>query len=133
MPYLNQAIVMGHLGRDAETREVGSQSVATLAIATTEKWTSRDGEKRERTDWHRVEIWGKPVEWVRHWKRGDCVLAQGSLKTETWEKDGERRSAVKINVAYGGSIRMIREKNPQARQESQQQKPDDPDDEEFPF
>jgi single-strand DNA-binding protein len=61
MGSVNKAILVGNLGRDAEMRfTAGGTPVATVSLATTERFTDRDGQKREDTQWHRVVIWGKP-------------------------------------------------------------------------
>ena len=63
MGSVNKAILVGNLGRDAEMRFTsGGTPVATVSLATTEKWTDRDGQKKEDTQWHQIVIWGKTAE-----------------------------------------------------------------------
>ena len=63
MGSVNKAILVGNLGRDAEMRfTAGGTPVATVSLATTEKFTDREGQKREDTQWHRIVIWGKTAE-----------------------------------------------------------------------
>ena len=63
MGSVNKVILVGNLGKDAEVRVTpGGQSVASFSIATTENWTSREGEKKEQTEWHRIVLWGKTAD-----------------------------------------------------------------------
>ena len=63
MGSVNKVILVGNLGKDAEVRSTpGGQSVASFSLATTENWTSRDGEKKEQTEWHRIVLWGKAAD-----------------------------------------------------------------------
>ena len=63
MGSVNKVILVGNLGKDAEVRVTpGGQSVASFSIATTENWTSREGEKKEQTEWHRIVLWGKAAD-----------------------------------------------------------------------
>ncbi|MDK2769941.1 MAG: single-stranded DNA-binding protein [Sphingomonas sp.] len=92
---LNRATVIGHLGGDPEIRDVsGGSRVANFSVATTESWTAKDGEKRERTEWHRVVIWNdKLVDVVEKYvKKGDKVLIEGEMQTEKWFKRGDEET-----------------------------------------
>ncbi|NCX56258.1 MAG: single-stranded DNA-binding protein, partial [Burkholderiaceae bacterium] len=73
---LNQAQIIGHVGRDPDVRSLqNGDTVASFSIATTEKWTDKaTGEKREATEWHRVSVFGKLAEIVQTWvKKGTLV------------------------------------------------------------
>lgn len=90
MGFLNKAQLIGNLGRDAELRYTpGGQAVATLNIATTDKWTDKQGQKQEKTEWHRVTLWGKTAENLHPYlTKGKSVYIEGRLTTQKWEKDG---------------------------------------------
>ena len=91
---LNRASIIGHLGGDPEIRDVsGGSRVANFSVATTESWM-KDGEKRERTEWHRVVIWNdKLVDVVEKYvKKGDKVLIEGEMQTEKWFKRGDEET-----------------------------------------
>ncbi len=79
MGSVNKAILVGNLGRDAEMRfTAGGTPVATVSLATTEKFTDRDGQKREDTQWHRVVIWGKTAESLHEYlTKGKQIYVEG--------------------------------------------------------
>lgn len=91
MPYLCKATIMGHLGRDAESKSVGAKTVTAFSIAVS------DGTKdKPHTSWFPVEAWELPDWLTAGLKKGALVLADGRLKTEEWEKDGQKRSMTKL-------------------------------------
>lgn len=100
MSSLNKVMLIGNLGKDAEVRVTpGGQSVADFSIATTARWTSRDGEKKEQTEWHRIVLWGKMADSLQPYlTKGKQVYVEGELRTEKWEKDGVTRYTTKINA-----------------------------------
>lgn len=101
MPSLNRAQIMGHLGRDPEVRYTGQGTcIANISVATTEKWTDKSGEKKEDTQWHRVEFWDKRAEFVeKHCFKGQAVYVEGKIVTEKWQdKDGNDRYTTKIRA-----------------------------------
>ncbi len=89
MGSVNKVMLVGNLGKDAEVRYTpGGQSVASFSIATTENWTSKDGEKKEQTEWHRIVLWGKPAESLQPYLvKGKQIYLEGRLQTRQWEKD----------------------------------------------
>jgi single-strand DNA-binding protein len=97
MQGVNKVILVGRLGQDPELRVTGSGSaVATLTLATSEVWV-KDGQKQERTEWHRVVVWGKQAESVKKYlAKGRAVYVEGKLQTRSWEKDGEKRYTTEI-------------------------------------
>jgi single-strand DNA-binding protein len=99
MAGVNKAIVIGHLGADPEVRQTPSdQTVATLSIATSESWTDRTGQKQEKTEWHRVIVWGKQGESCgKYLSKGRQVYIEGRLQTRSWEdKQGNKRYTTEI-------------------------------------
>ena len=99
MSGVNKVIIVGRLGADPELKTVGqSQSVARLSIATSENWTSKDGQKQERTEWHRIVVWGKQAEnCAKHLSKGRQVYVEGRLQTRQWEdQQGQKRYTTEI-------------------------------------
>ena len=75
----NTAILIGNLGRDAEVKQTDKGTVANFSIATSEKWTNKSGEKEERTEWHRIVLWGKVAENLgQYLTKGKQVAVEGS-------------------------------------------------------
>lgn len=97
---LNLAVIEGRLGRDPETRQVGQTTVTKIAVATSEKWNDKNsGQKMERTTWHNVEAWGRQGEIIaQYFKKGDGIGVQGTINTDEYEKNGEKRIATKIKL-----------------------------------
>ena len=97
---LNLAIIEGRIGKDIEIKQVGQSVVAKISVATSEKWTDKNtGQKQERTTWHNVEAWGKQAEIIsQYFKKGDGIGFQGSIQTDEYEKNGEKRYSNKIKL-----------------------------------
>lgn len=99
MSGVNKVIIVGRLGADPEMKTVGnSQSVARLSVATSENWTGKDGQKQERTEWHRVVVWGRQAEnCAKHLAKGRQVYVEGRLQTRSWEDpQGNKKYATEI-------------------------------------
>lgn len=117
MSGINKAIIIGRLGADPEVRQVSSgNSVATLSVATSEKWTDRDGQAQERTEWHRVIAWGKLAEICgKFLAKGRQVYVEGRIQTRQWEdSQGQKRYTTEIvanTVQFLGSQQGARPDN----------------------
>lgn len=100
MGSLNKAQLIGNLGRDAEVKYTpGGQPVATFSVATTERFTTKAGEAKEQTEWHRCVLWGKPAESLQQYLvKGKQVYVEGKIQTRSWEKDGVKRYTTEVNV-----------------------------------
>lgn len=100
MGSVNKVILVGNLGRDAEVRYTpGGAPVASFSIATTENWTSKDGEKHEQTEWHRIVLWGKSAESLQPYlTKGKQIYVEGRLQTRQWEKDGQKRYTTEVKA-----------------------------------
>jgi len=101
MAGVNKAILVGNLGRDPELRQTPSgQSVCNFTLATSESWTDRNGERVERTEWHRIVAWGKTGELcAQYLNKGRTVYVEGRIQTREWEdKDGNKRYTTEINA-----------------------------------
>src|SRR5215470_16664790 len=99
MGSVNKVILVGNLGRDAELRYTpGGAAVATLNMATTEVWNDKAGQKQEKTEWHRVVLWGKSAESLSEYLvKGKQIYVEGRLQTRQWDdKDGNKRYTTEI-------------------------------------
>lgn len=90
---VNKVILVGNLGADPEIRQTQGGPVCNLRIATTEKWSDREGNRQERTEWHRVTVWGRMAENCgRFLSKGRQVYVEGRLQSREWQdKDGNNR------------------------------------------
>ncbi len=99
MGSVNKVILVGNLGRDAELRYTpGGAAVATLSLATTEVWNDKAGQKQEKTEWHRVILWGKTAESLSEYlTKGKQIYVEGRLQTRKWQdKDGVDKYTTEI-------------------------------------
>jgi single-strand DNA-binding protein len=106
MASLNKVILIGNLGKDPEIRYTqAGEPIANFSLATSERWTDKSGQKQERTEWHRVEVFGKTAQIVRDYcSKGKQVYIEGSIKYDDWtDKDGNKRNTTKIRVSGPGS------------------------------
>ena len=101
MSGLNKAIIIGNLGADVELRYTqGNQPVATFRLATSENWTDKDGQKQERTEWHRIVAFGRLAELCsKYLSKGRQVYVEGRIQTRQWQDNsGNTRYTTEINA-----------------------------------
>ena len=102
MAGVNKAILIGNLGRDPELRYTqNGQAVVNFTLATSESWNDKaSGEKVERTEWHRIVVWGKLGELcAQYLTKGRSVYVEGRIQTREWEdKEGQKRRTTEINA-----------------------------------
>src|SRR5215813_7363432 len=102
MGSVNKVILVGNLGRDAELRYTpGGAAVATLNLATTEVWNDKaSGQKQEKTEWHRIVLWGKSAESLSEYlTKGKQIYVEGRLQTRKWQdKDGNDKYTTEIRA-----------------------------------
>ena len=101
MGSVNKAILIGNLGRDAELRyTAGGAPVVSVRIATTDRYTDRDGQKKEDTQWHDVVIWGKTAEAIHEYLvKGKQIYVEGRLQTRKWtDKEGKERYNTEVRA-----------------------------------
>jgi len=126
MASVNKVILIGNLGRDPEVRYMPSgDAVANISIATTETWKDKNGEKQEKTEWHRVAMFGKTAEIAGEYlKKGSQVYIEGRLETRKWtDKEGQERTTTEVRAdrmqmlgsRSGGSERMAPPEDEAAR------------------
>ena len=105
---VNKVILVGNLGANPEIRYTqGGQAVGNMRIATTERWTDRNGQKQEQTEWHNVVVWGRQAEIVgQYLTKGRQVFVEGRIRTRQWQdKTGQKRfttEVVALNVQMLG-------------------------------
>lgn len=107
---VNKVILVGTCGQDPETRYLpNGNAVTNLSLATSEQWTDKQtGQKVERTEWHRVSLFGKVAEIAGEYlRKGSQVYIEGKLQTREWEKDGIKRYTTEIIVDMQGTMQLL--------------------------
>ncbi len=147
MASVNRVILVGNLGRDPELRYIQSgQAVANFSVATNEKWRDKEGNNQERTEWHRIVVWGKSAEnCAQYLVKGRSVYIEGKLQTREWEdREGNKRTTTEIvaqtvqflggrsGAGAGGDIQQDRA-GPQEPQEPQEPQDAGPPPSDVPF
>lgn len=105
---VNKVILVGHLGADPEVRYTqGGAPVASLRLATSESWKNKNGQKEEKTEWHRVVAWGKLAELASQYlSKGRQIYVEGRIQTRSWDdKEGQKRYTTEIvanNIQFLG-------------------------------
>jgi single-strand DNA-binding protein len=107
---LNRVTLLGNLGADPELRVTpGGQAVLKLRLATNESYLDRNNVRQERTEWHRVTVWGRRAEALgKILQKGDSLLIEGRLQTSSYEKNGEKRYSTEVvanNIVLPGGGR----------------------------
>ena len=96
---VNRVILVGRLGRDPEMRYTSSGTpVTNFSVATNERWNNQDGERQERTEWHKIVTWSKLAEICNQYlTKGQLVYIEGRLQTREWDdRDGNKRRTTEI-------------------------------------
>jgi single-strand DNA-binding protein len=107
---LNRVMLLGNLGADPELKVTpGGQAVLKLRLATTETYLDRNNVRQERTEWHRITLWGKRGEALgKFLAKGDRIFIEGRIQTSSYEKNGEKRYSTEVvatNVILSGGGR----------------------------
>ncbi|MDY4311163.1 single-stranded DNA-binding protein [Pseudomonas putida] len=157
---VNKVILVGTCGQDPEVRYLpNGNAVTNLSLATSEAWTDKQtGQKVEKTEWHRVVLFGKVAEIAGEYlRKGSQCYIEGKLKTREWEKDGIKRYSTEVHVDINGTMQLLggrpdsqgggqqqqrqpqqqrqqpRQQQRQTPQQSQQAAPPDDFDDDIPF
>jgi single-strand DNA-binding protein len=140
---INRVTLLGHLGRDPEIRTTqDGKEIANLAVATSESWKDKNtGEKREKTEWHRVVIFNDGLSKVAkdYLKKGSKVYLEGQLQTRKWtDKDGAEKYSTEIVLQnFGGTLVLLdaKKESTTAASAEKQSRPTSaaPIDDEIPF
>jgi len=100
MASVNKVILVGRLGKDPEIRSTPSgTSVARFSLATDDRFTDRNGEKQERTEWHNIVAWAKLAEICgQYLRKGKLVYIEGAIRTDSWDdkESGQKRYKTEI-------------------------------------
>lgn len=99
MSGINKVIIIGRLGADPELKTVSNgNNVARLSVATSETWVDKDGQKQERTEWHRIVVWGKLADLCgKYLTKGRQVYLEGRLQTRSWEDpQGQKKYTTEV-------------------------------------
>lgn len=108
---VNKVILVGHLGQDPEVRYMpNGGAVANITLATSESWRDRQtGESKEKTEWHRVVLFGKLAEVAGEYlRKGAQVYIEGALQTRKWQdQNGQDRYTTEVVVNVGGTMQML--------------------------
>lgn len=108
---INKVILIGNLGQDPEVRYMpNGGAVTNLTLATSESWRDKQtGEQKEKTEWHRVVIFGKLAEIAGEYlKKGSQVYIEGSLQTRKWtDQNGQDKYTTEVVVNIGGTMQML--------------------------
>ncbi len=108
---LNKVMLIGYLGQDPDVRYLpNSNAVAMLSLATSDTWKDKQtGEQKERTEWHRVVIYGKLAEIAGEYlRKGSQVYIEGELRTRKWtDQNGQERYTTEVVVSMQGSMQML--------------------------
>ena len=135
---INKVIVVGNLGQDPDTKYLPSGSAVTnISVATSESWKDKQtGEKKERTEWHRVAAFGRLAEIMAEYlRKGSQVYIEGKLRTRKWDKDGQTHYTTEI---IADQMQMLGNRQEQSKptpapQPSQPEPGPDDFDDEIPF
>lgn len=129
MAGVNKVIILGNVGKDPETRFMpNGGAVTNLTIATSESWKDKQtGEQKEKTEWHRVVIFGKLAEIAGEYvKKGSKLYIEGALQTRKWtNQQGQDQYTTEIVLQGFGGVMQMLDGKPQGQQQAapQQQKP----------
>ncbi|EEJ6976184.1 single-stranded DNA-binding protein, partial [Salmonella enterica] len=108
---VNKVILVGNLGQDPEVRYLpNGNAVANLSLATSDTWKDKQtGEPKERTEWHRVVLYGKLAEVAGEYlRKGSQVYIEGELRTRKWtDQNGQERYTTEVVVSMQGSMQML--------------------------
>lgn len=112
MSSLNKVMLIGHLGKDPEIKNLqNGGSVANMSIATSERWKDKDGTRKEKTEWHRVVIWNEHLVKIaqQYLHKGDKVYLEGQLQTRKWTDNAkvDHYSTEVVLPRFGGAITML--------------------------
>ena len=115
MSSVNKVILVGNLGQDPEVRTANNGSkIVTLSIATSASWKDQDGERQERTEWHRVVIFNDRLAEIaeRYLRKGNKVYLEGKLQTRKWQdRSGQDRYSTEVVLGkYGGQLVLLGDK-----------------------
>jgi single-strand DNA-binding protein len=119
---INKVILVGNVGKDPEVRKIKDDlSVASFSFATTESYKDKSGQKVTNTEWHNIEVWKGLAKVVEQYvKKGSSLYLEGKLKTDSYEKDGQKRYSTKVVV---NNLEMLGGKSENSQPEKKESTP----------
>lgn len=108
MASVNKVILVGNLGKDPELRYTqGGTAICNFSIATTDQWTDQSGQRQEKTEWHRIQVWKKQAEnCAKYLRKGSSAYIEGRLQTRSWDdQSGQKKYSTEVvadNVKFLG-------------------------------
>lgn len=139
---LNKVQLIGNVGRDPEIRHTkDGNPIANMSIATSDTWKDKQGQKQEKTEWHRIVVFGKLAEIIQKYvNKGDKLFIEGKLQTKKWtDKNGQDRYTTEVVLdGFGGQLIMLGSKGggnqqPQQNDQSPPQQEHQGVDDDIPF
>lgn len=135
---LNKVMLIGNVGREPEFKSTpNGTAIVNLPLATTEKWTDKQGQKQERTEWHRVTLYNRLAEIAGQYvQKGSKLYIEGKIVTNSYEKDGEKRYSTEIvanSMQFLSSNQQSQQAPKPAPQHHQPSAQPDPFDDDIPF
>lgn len=114
MASTNKVILIGHLGKDPEIKTLANgNKMATMSLATSKRWKDKDGEKKEKTSWHRIVVYNKNLAEIveKYFRKGNCIYVEGELDQREYEKDGEKRTITEVLLSGFNGVCFSLEKS----------------------
>lgn len=136
MASVNKVILVGNLGKDPEMRYMPSgDAIANMTIATTESWKDKSGEKQEKTEWHRISMFGRLAEVAGEYlKKGSSVYIEGKLQTRKWQnKEGVDQYTTEIIASDMKMLGGRPEGKPEAKPKPEERQPGADFEDDIPF
>lgn len=114
---INKAILIGRLGEDPISKEVNGNVLANFSVATSESWHDKTGKKQERTEWHKIAVWGRQAEIaIQYLKKGSRVYLEGKIQTEKFQdkNTGADKYITKVVLSgFDSKLQLLDSKNAQ--------------------
>lgn len=108
MSSVNKVILIGRLGKDPEVKQLNSGPTCSFSMATSEKWTDKDGNKQEKTEWTNIVAYGRLAEIsAKFLSKGDMAYIEGKLSTRSYEKDGSTKYVTEV---IANSVQFLEKK-----------------------
>lgn len=118
MGSVNRVILVGRLGAVPELRySPKGTAMCSLRVATSESWTDKGGDKQERTEWHRVSVFGPQAEACgKYLEKGSQVCVEGRIQTRSWDKDGQKHYVTEVVATPAGVVFLDKGKGPREQE-----------------
>ena len=115
---LNKVILIGNVGKDPETRKFADTMVCNLTLATTEKFKDKDGNLKDATEWHNLQIWGKLGEIAEKYvKKGSQIYVEGKIKQRAYETENKQKKYITEIIV--NELKLLGKKEPTSANNAQ--------------